>query len=83
MCGIERDIIIVGDGGIKYRDIILPENGRQIKIAFTGQQYIRASAVGLLGREKYFRNDLLNPSTFVPFYLRPADAKLGKPLFEN
>jgi tRNA threonylcarbamoyladenosine biosynthesis protein TsaB len=83
MCGIERDVIIVGDAGIKYRDIILPENGRQIKITFAEHQYIRASAVGLLGRNKFIRNDLLNPSTFLPFYLRSADAKIGKKLFDN
>jgi hypothetical protein len=39
--------------------------------------------VGFLGREKYDRNELLNAETFVPVYLRSADAYLKKALFDN
>jgi tRNA threonylcarbamoyladenosine biosynthesis protein TsaB len=78
----DRDIILVGEGAIKYRDLF-PEKAGKVKIASIMQQYIRASAVGILGREKFLRKELLNPATFVPIYLRAADAKPAKPLFNK
>ncbi|PKN68341.1 MAG: hypothetical protein CVU52_10210, partial [Deltaproteobacteria bacterium HGW-Deltaproteobacteria-10] len=85
-----RDILLdsnqamffVGDGAIKYRDIFRDKAGK-VTIAETSQQHIRGSAVGVLGRDKFLSNELLNPAAFVPVYLRPADAKPGKPLFNN
>ncbi|MGV8059661.1 MAG: tRNA (adenosine(37)-N6)-threonylcarbamoyltransferase complex dimerization subunit type 1 TsaB [Smithellaceae bacterium] len=77
-----QNIIFVGEGAIKYRELLTEKTGRG-KIASIMQQYIRGSAVGILGREKFIRNELLNPATFVPVYLRDADAKPGKPLFNN
>lgn len=82
IAGINQDIIFVGEGSIKYRHIITEKAGR-VKFASNMQQYIRASTVGILGREKFLRNELINPATFGPVYLRAADAKPGKCLFEN
>jgi tRNA threonylcarbamoyladenosine biosynthesis protein TsaB len=79
----EQEIIFVGDGAIKYASIISNTNNKKINIASAAQQYIRASSVGILGREKYNRNELLNAETFVPVYLRSADAHVKKALFEN
>ena len=78
----EREVFFVGDGAVKYADIIDSKNSNN-SIASTTQQYIRASSVGILGREKYDRNELLNAETFVPVYLRSADAHMKKALFEN
>ena len=77
---IDQDTIFVGEGAIKYRNII-EDKTKRVKFASSEQQYIRASAVGILGREKFKRNELLNPATFVPVYLRAADAKPSRPLF--
>jgi tRNA threonylcarbamoyladenosine biosynthesis protein TsaB len=77
-----QDIIFIGDGAVKYRDLISTKTGKA-KIASVMQQYIRASAVAILGQEKFNRNELLNPDTFVPVYLRSADAKPGKSLFDK
>ena len=79
----EQEIIFVGDGAIKYADILSNTKTKEINIASALQQYIRASSVGFLGREKYDRNELLNAETFVPVYLRSADAYLKKALFDN
>jgi tRNA threonylcarbamoyladenosine biosynthesis protein TsaB len=79
----EQEIIFVGDGAIKYADIISNTKTNKINIASSAQQYIRASSVGILGREKYNRNELLNAETFVPLYLRSADARVKKALFDN
>jgi tRNA threonylcarbamoyladenosine biosynthesis protein TsaB len=77
-----QDIIFIGDGAVKYRNLISEKTGKA-KIASGRQQYIRASAVAILGQEKFNRNELLNPDTFVPVYLRSADAKPGKSLFDK
>ena len=79
----EQEIIFVGDGAIKYSGIISNNINNKIYIASSAQQYIRASSVGILGREKYNRNELLNAETFVPVYLRSADARVKKALFDN
>ena len=79
----EQEIIFVGDGAIKYADILSNTKTSEINIASALQQHIRASSVGFLGREKYDRNELLNAETFVPFYLRSADAHMKKALFDN
>lgn len=76
------DVIFLGDGAIKYGKMLM-ENRKKIKIAGTMQQYIRAAAVGILGYEKYNRNELLSPAGFGPVYLRSADAKPGRCLFEK
>jgi tRNA threonylcarbamoyladenosine biosynthesis protein TsaB len=80
---LEQEIIFVGDGAIRYTDIICNVKAKEVIIAPAQQQYIRASAVGILGRQKYDRNELLDAKTFVPVYLRSADARPKKGLFEN
>jgi tRNA threonylcarbamoyladenosine biosynthesis protein TsaB len=80
---LEQEIIFVGDGAIKYADILSSIKTKEINIASALKQYIRASSVGFLGREKYDRNELLNAETFVPVYLRSADAHMKKALFDN
>jgi tRNA threonylcarbamoyladenosine biosynthesis protein TsaB len=79
----EQEIIFVGDGAIKYADILSNTKTKEINIASVLHQYIRASSVAFLGRKKYDRNELLNAETFVPVYLRSADARKKKALFEN
>jgi tRNA threonylcarbamoyladenosine biosynthesis protein TsaB len=78
----DGNTLFVGDGVIKYAGIInniKPE----VFIASDLQHHIRASAVGILGRRKFAQNDLLDPSTLVPIYLRTADAVPHKSIFET
>jgi tRNA threonylcarbamoyladenosine biosynthesis protein TsaB len=78
---LKEGMIIVGEGAVKYADIIAGD--KNVNIIAASQHYIRASSVGILGREKYDRNELLDAETFVPAYLRSADARMKKALFEN
>lgn len=82
---IERDhkeeVIFVGDGAVKYTDIILGD--AKDNIISAQQKDIRASSVGILGREKYNRKELLDAETFVPVYLRSADVHIKKSIFDN
>ncbi|MFA5324052.1 MAG: tRNA (adenosine(37)-N6)-threonylcarbamoyltransferase complex dimerization subunit type 1 TsaB [Smithella sp.] len=76
----DKEVIFVGDGAVKYSAVIA--GGKNTDIV-PQQQYIRASSVGILGIEKYKRNELLDAQTFSPVYLRSADALVKKPLFNN
>jgi tRNA threonylcarbamoyladenosine biosynthesis protein TsaB len=79
----EKDIIFVGDGAIKYSSIISNSGGKTISMASRTNQYIRASSIGILGIEKYRRNELLDAQKFSPVYLRSVDARIKTSLFEN
>jgi len=70
----KQEALFVGDGAIKYADIISGTKKKNIFVASQQQQYIRASSVAILGIEKFKRNEILDAETFVPVYLRSADA---------
>lgn len=76
-----QDIIYVGDGAIKYADVLRRVLSEQSQIASAEYQYIHASSVGMLGIEKYRCQKLLNLERFIPVYLRSADAVPAEPLF--
>jgi tRNA threonylcarbamoyladenosine biosynthesis protein TsaB len=78
----DKNTLFVGDGAIKYADIIKNIKS-EVSIASDLQHYIRASAVGILGRKKFAEKDLLDASTLVPVYLRSADALPHKSIFET
>jgi tRNA threonylcarbamoyladenosine biosynthesis protein TsaB len=77
----KKEIVIMDNGAIRYADAVTSD--KKVNNVPSAQQYIRASSVGILGREKYDQNELLNPETFIPLYLRKADAQMKKPLFNN
>ncbi len=77
----DSDAIFVGDGAVKYAGVFTQDLGKNAIPEL--HQYCRAASVGRLGKEKYDRNELLDAETFVPFYLRSADADKKKSLFEN
>jgi len=70
----KQEVFFAGDGAIKYADIISGTKKNNIFVASQQQQYIRASSVAILGIEKFNRNEILDVETFVPVYLRSADA---------
>ena len=73
---IDEETIFVGDGSIKNAGLIgdiLP--GRSY-FAPACNQYVRAAAVGLLGKRKYSEGDVLDLITFAPIYLRPSEAEM-------
>lgn len=73
-----EDIVFVGDGAVKYADMIKKNNKDKIPILSGLQTFIRASSVGILALEKYRRKEFLDADKFVPVYLRSADVTLGK-----
>jgi tRNA threonylcarbamoyladenosine biosynthesis protein TsaB len=80
---IDQDVIFVGDGAIKYSEYLTSTKSKNITMAPSVNHYVRASVVGILGKEKYLQKELLDALTFTPFYLRSADAKQSKRLFSE
>ena len=72
------EVIYVGDGAIKYADIIRSRTKHKHEIASGAQQFICGSAVGMLAIEKFRRGDLLDAVSCAPIYLRSADALAKK-----
>ncbi|MRR15798.1 MAG: tRNA (adenosine(37)-N6)-threonylcarbamoyltransferase complex dimerization subunit type 1 TsaB [Deltaproteobacteria bacterium] len=72
------EVIYVGDGAIKYADIIRSRTKHKSKIASPAKQYICGSAVGRLAIEKFRSGDLLDAVSCAPVYLRSADALAKK-----
>lgn len=73
---IDEETIFVGDGALKYAGLIgdiLP--GRSY-FASTCNHYVRATAVGLLGKKKFSEGDVLDLITFTPMYLYPTEADI-------
>jgi tRNA threonylcarbamoyladenosine biosynthesis protein TsaB len=79
----EQDVIYVGDGAIRYADILRGVLSEKNHIVEDEYQYIHASSVGRLGIEKYRSQTLLPLEKCVPVYLRSADAVPSKPLFDT
>lgn len=76
------EVICVGEGALKYAELIL-KNNKNILIDKNIDNYVKASAVGILGVEKYQRGELLNPDNCVPVYLRQSDALPKASLFTS
>jgi len=71
--GINDEVICVGEGALRYAELIL-KNNKNIIIDKNIIPCVRASAVAILGMEKYRRGELLSPDNCVPVYLRQSDA---------
>jgi len=74
---IDRDqnTILVGDGAVRYADAI---RAKKQNIILASQHHCRSSSVGLLGKVKYDRGELLDVDQCVPLYLRSSDAETLK-----
>ncbi len=70
---INDEVICAGEGAIRYAELIL-KNNKNIIIDKNIIPCVRASAVAILGLEKYRRGELLSPDNCVPVYLRQSDA---------
>ncbi len=73
---IDDKTIFVGDGALRYAKLIADALPGKSYFAYHAHQHVRAAIVGLLGREKYHKGDILNPITFAPRYLRSSEAEI-------
>jgi tRNA threonylcarbamoyladenosine biosynthesis protein TsaB len=70
--------VFVGDGAIKYRDMIMTRLGERAIFAPPYTQQPRASMGAILAREAFARGQTEPVSSLVPVYIRPSEAELAK-----
>jgi tRNA threonylcarbamoyladenosine biosynthesis protein TsaB len=71
----QEEIIFLGEGAIRHEKLIR-ETGKGRTILFkSSQQRLMASAVGLIGLQRYRIGDIANTLTFAPRYLRLSEAE--------
>lgn len=70
-----EEAIFLGDGAVKYSGIIRDALPGRSYFVSSFHHHVRASAVGLLGRRKYSRGDVLDSVAFAPVYLRVSEAE--------
>jgi tRNA threonylcarbamoyladenosine biosynthesis protein TsaB len=68
-----RDCLIVGDGGLRYADLLAPLRG--IELAEAGLAYPSASALVQLAHAQALREEFVAPDEVRPVYLRRPDAE--------
>ncbi|MBW2675425.1 MAG: tRNA (adenosine(37)-N6)-threonylcarbamoyltransferase complex dimerization subunit type 1 TsaB, partial [Deltaproteobacteria bacterium] len=71
---ITGEIVFLGDGAQKYRILIgetLPDRSAFAPLRFN---QVRAGAVGLVGRKRFYDGDKSDIMTLAPDYLRPSYA---------
>jgi tRNA threonylcarbamoyladenosine biosynthesis protein TsaB len=73
---LQEPVIMVGDGLSVYGDFFQEQLGDLLIKAPAQLYYPRASAVGMLGLEKWMNNDFLDLAASVPTYVRPSEAEI-------
>ena len=68
--------LFLGDGGEKNWSAIQGALGERALLAPGPSRILRASFVGLLGREKLVGGEVDDPMTLTPFYLRRSEAEI-------
>jgi tRNA threonylcarbamoyladenosine biosynthesis protein TsaB len=69
-------IVFLGDGAAAYRELITGSLGEKAAFMSPAHQYIRASAVGLLGVMNFKDGKIVNPVNLAPHYLRLSEAEV-------
>ena len=74
--GIDEEVIFLGDGARNYFKLIKKILPDKSYFVLPHLQYIKASAVGFLGMNKFSEGETLDLMTFTPQYLRLSEAEV-------
>ena len=74
----DQPVIFVGDGAVRYREIILECVGKRAVIAPAQLHGSRASNGATLALDAYRRGEALAPQLLLPVYLRASDAEINR-----
>jgi tRNA threonylcarbamoyladenosine biosynthesis protein TsaB len=70
-----HDFLIVGDGGLRYADLL--EDLISVEIAEQHLAYPNAASLVQLAHARALREDFVQPWQLEPLYLRPPDAEIN------
>jgi tRNA threonylcarbamoyladenosine biosynthesis protein TsaB len=74
--GDAGDVLFVGDGAVKHRDLILKGRSGQAFFPPRALQFPSAAAVAELGLLRFLKGETTPSTEAVPVYLRPSTAEL-------
>jgi tRNA threonylcarbamoyladenosine biosynthesis protein TsaB len=70
--------IFVGEGAVRYRELIRTRLGEKALFAPTSAHLPRASAGALLAGDLFDRGEAVSPELLLPVYIRPSEAELAR-----
>jgi tRNA threonylcarbamoyladenosine biosynthesis protein TsaB len=75
LASLNGECVFLGDGALRYEALIKESLPGRCRVLPAALGLIRASAVGMLGIEKFSRGNFLDLLTFTPVYLRKSPAE--------
>jgi len=75
---LEEEILFLGDGALRYRDLIVERFGSKAHFAAEQLHYPKASAGAALALSRLQAGQTLSPFELAPCYLRLPEAELNK-----
>lgn len=72
---IDKPYLFVGSGALLYREKILQKLGESARFAPDDAHITKASTLARLGLKRLLKGESDNAASFVPHYIRKADAK--------
>jgi len=75
---LKKDIIFIGDGVKKHKDLIKSKLGDKCFFASNYINHLKSSSTAQAGIEKLKKHDFLNWENFNPIYLRKTQAERNK-----
>lgn len=73
------NVLFLGDGAVKYGQLIDRYLSSSAWIAEGHQNHVKAAIVAVLARDAYMRGEQLELLAFTPHYLRPSEAEVRVP----
>lgn len=73
---IAEPTIMLGDGTSLYGRLFQEKLAGRLLMLPEGVFFPRAAAIGMLARERWRRDEFLDPATAEPIYIRPSEAEL-------
>jgi len=74
---LEGPAIFVGEGAVRYRELIIARLGEKALFAPASVQLPRAAAGALLAAGAFARGETVHPAHLLPVYIRPSEAELA------
>ena len=73
---IEQPTLLIGDGGVVYRDFFKEVLGESAIFTPARSFFPRASTIGYLAAKMFANQDFLEQADAVPIYVRPSEAEI-------
>ncbi len=70
------EALLVGDGAIRYREVLAQDSGK-VEIGTVGTQWPSAADLVELAQPRALREEFVQPWEIEPLYLRKADAEIN------